>query len=98
MARIMKTRLPQARSITTTDVVIAIDLPDDALNASYRASPMLKSGLRLCLDNSQSKATLETNTDVNRFVVRPMTRVVANPFTAGVPKKNRKTQETTVVT
>jgi hypothetical protein len=59
---------------------------------------MLNSALRLRLDNPQSKATRETNTDVNRLVVRPITRVVANPFTAEVPKKNRKTHETTVVT
>jgi hypothetical protein len=35
---------------------------------------------------------------VNRFVINPITRVSANPFTAGVPKKNRKRHETTVVT
>jgi hypothetical protein len=46
---------------------------------------MLNSALRLRLDNPQSKANRETNTDVNRLVVRPTTRVVANPFTAEVP-------------
>jgi hypothetical protein len=59
---------------------------------------MLNSGLPLCLDTSQSKATRETNTDVNRLVVRPITRVAAKPFTAGVPKKNKNAQNTTVVT
>src|SRR5580693_8784840 len=49
-------------------------------------------------DSSQSNATRETNTDVNRFVTRPITSVAAKPFTAGVPKKKRKAHETTVVT
>ena len=59
---------------------------------------MLNSAVRLRLNNSQSNAVRETNTDVNKLVVSPMTRVAANPFTAGVPKKNRKAHETTVVT
>jgi hypothetical protein len=49
-------------------------------------------------DNSQSKTTRDANTDVNRLVIRPITSVTANPFTAGVPRKNRKAQDTTVVT
>jgi hypothetical protein len=68
------------------------------LTLSYRANLTFNFALRPCLDNSQSKATLEMNTDVNKFVVKPITNVVANPFTAGVPKENRKTHETTVVT
>src|SRR5437870_1675496 len=64
----------------------------------YRAIPMLNSAVRLRLDNSQSNAVREMNTDVNKLVVSPITRVAANPFTAGVPKKNRKAHETTVVT
>ena len=59
---------------------------------------MLNCGDRPRLDNSRSNATRETKTDVNRLVVRPIPRVVANPFTAGVPKKNRKMHEATVVT
>ena len=59
---------------------------------------MLNSAPRLRLDNSQSKATRDTNTDVNRLVISPITSVAAKPFTAGVPKKNRKAHETTVVT
>src|SRR5579864_6987556 len=50
------------------------------------------------LRDLQSKATRETKTDVKRLVINPITSVAANPFTAGVPKKNRKPQETTVVT
>src|SRR5258708_2965866 len=64
----------------------------------YPGIPMLNCGDRPCLDNSQSNATRETKTDVNRFVVRPITRVVANPLTAGVQKKNKNTHETSVVT
>ena len=33
----------------------------------YRAMPMLNSAPRLRTDNSQSKATRETNTEVNKF-------------------------------
>src|SRR5882724_8684213 len=53
---------------------------------STGAIPMLNSAVRLRLDNSQSNAIRETNTDVNRLVVSPITSVAANPFTAGVPK------------
>src|SRR5258708_13620458 len=66
--------------------------------SSYRPIPILNSAFRPSLHTSQSKATRETNTEVNRLVVRPIARVVANPFTAGVPKKKRKAQETIVVT
>src|SRR4051812_21959106 len=65
--------------------------------AGYPAKPILNCA-SLRRDNSQSKATLETKTDVNRFVINPITNVAAKPFTAGVPKKNRNAQETTVVT
>jgi len=60
--------------------------------------PRLNLAARPCFANSQSNATRETNTDVNKLVISPRTSVVANPFTGGVPKKNRKKHDTTVVT
>jgi hypothetical protein len=60
--------------------------------------PSLNLATRPCIANSQSNATRETNTDVNRLVISPRTSVVANPFTGGVPKRKRNMHDTTVVT
>src|SRR6185437_6885604 len=49
-------------------------------------------------DSSQSKITRETHTAVKTLAKRPITSVVAKPFTGPVPKINRKRQETIVVT
>src|SRR4029078_7002255 len=48
--------------------------------------------------SSQSKMVLETKTAVKRLAINPITNVTANPLTGPVPNRNRKAQETTVVT
>ena len=65
---------------------------------AYPDIPSLNLAVRPCIANSQSKAIRETNTEVNKLVVSPRTSVVANPLTGGVPKRNKKIHDTTVVT
>ena len=62
------------------------------------ALPMLRSvslGLRHIWI---SKMARETNTAVNRFAIKPITRVTAKPRTGPVPKMKRNALATTVVT
>src|SRR5262245_28509633 len=47
---------------------------------------------------SQSKMNFDTNTAVHTLATRPITRLTAKPFTGPVPNRNRKRQDTTVVT
>ena len=45
----------------------------------------------------QSNITRETKIAVNRFAIKPITKVTAKPFTCVVPNRNKNAQDTTVV-
>ena len=40
--------------------------------------------------STRSKISRETNTEVNRFAMRPIARVTAKPRTGPLPNKNKK--------